>query len=265
MRAVAAGVLACAAAAATAQALEIIELRNRPAEQLLPILQPLAAPGGVITGSGFQLIVRTTPANLAQLKQVIASLDRAPRQLVIKVRQESGGAATARGVGADVELRPGDSRAGASLYDRTGTAQDNVAQQVRVQEGMQARILGGTSTLVPQRTVTRTATGAVVVQESSVQRDYNTGFVVTPRVNGDRVTLEIGAQRDTVASPGSGAGPLAADVNRVSSSVSGRLGEWIELGGTSQSYESQSRGVLARSSDAGSRERRVWVMVEEAR
>jgi hypothetical protein len=262
---VAAAVFACCAAGATAQALEIVELRNRPAEQMLPLLQPLAAPGAVITGSGFQLILRTTPANLAQLKQVIASLDRAPRQLVIRVRQESGGSVSARGVGGEIEPRPGDGRAGPSLYDRTGTAQDNVSQQVRVQEGMQARILGGTATLVPQRTVTRTAGGAVVVQESAVARDYITGFVVTPRVDGDRVTLDIGAQRDTPAPAEGGAGPHAADIGRVRSSVSGRLGEWIELGGTGRSHEAQSRGLLARSSDAGSLERRVWVMVEEAR
>ncbi len=252
--------LAAWVALAGAQALEIIELRNRPAEQLLPLLQPLVASGGSIAGSGFQLIVRTTPANLAQIRQVVATLDRAQRQLLIHVRQDFGAAGSASGVGAQIVLQPGASAARSSLYDRTGTAQDNVAQQVRVLEGNPAFISAGASTLVPQRTVVRTING-VVVQESAQRRDFNTGFYVTPRINGDRVFLDIGTQRDTPATLGAG----SANTSSMASSVSGRLGEWIEIGAVSQAQTVEGRGVLARSSDAGTQERRIQVMVEEVR
>jgi len=253
-----------AAAPAGAQALEIIELRNRPVEQILPVIQPLLARDGTATGSGFQLIVRTTPANLAQIRQVVASLDRAPRQLVIHVRQTFGAAASAAGVGAQVTLAPGDSGARASLWNNSGTAQDNVAQQVRVTEGNPAFINTGTSTLVTQRTVTRTGT-TTVTQESSLPRDYNTGFYVTPRVNGQTVFLDIGAERNTPLGANAGLGPGAAATNRVVSTVSGRLGEWIELGGVNLANSAETSGVLARSSDAGSQERRVLVRVEEVK
>ena len=246
--------------ASPAQTLEIIELRNRPAEQLLPVLQPLVAGGGSISGTGFQLIVRTTPANLAQLRQVIASLDRAQRQLLISVRQDFGGVARSGGVGGQIVLAPGASGARGSVFERTGTAQDNVSQQLRVQEGNQAYISTGESTLVQQRTVTRTVNG-VIVSESALPRDFNTGFYVTPRVNGDTVFLEIGAQRDTRAD----LGPGSANTNRVVSTISGRLGEWIELGGVNQSQSAETRGLLSRSSDAGAQERRVHVRVEEVR
>ena len=69
--------------AARAQSLEIIELRNRPAEQVIPIVQPMLEKGGALSGTGFQLFVRTSPANLAQIRQMVASLDRAARQLII--------------------------------------------------------------------------------------------------------------------------------------------------------------------------------------
>jgi len=248
------------AAACLAQTLEILQLRHRPAEQLLPVLQPLLAGGGTLSGSGFQLIVRTTPANLEQLRQVIASLDRAQRQLLISVRQDFGGVARAGGVGGQIVLAPGASAARGSVFERSGTAQDNVSQQLRVQEGNQAYISSGESTLVQQRSVTRTVNG-VIVTETALPRDFNTGFYVTPRVNGDTVFLEIGAQRDTRAD----LGPGSANTNRVVSTISGRLGEWIELAGVNQSQSADTRGLLSRSSDAGAQERRVYVRVEEVR
>ncbi len=247
-------------AACLAQSLEILQLRHRPAEQLLPVLQPLLAGGGTLSGSGFQLIVRTTPANLEQLRQVIASLDRAQRQLLISVRQDFGGVARGGGVGGQIVLAPGASAARGSVFERSGTAQDNVSQQLRVQEGNQAYISSGESTLVQQRSVTRTVNG-VIVTETALPRDFNTGFYVTPRVNGDTVFLEIGAQRDTRAD----LGPGSANTNRVVSTISGRLGEWIELAGVNQSQSADTRGLLSRSSDAGAQERRVYVRVEEVR
>lgn len=256
--------LMLAAAWSLAQSLEIIELRNRPAEQILPVIQPLLAREGTASGNGFQIIVRTTPANLAQIRQVVASLDRAPRQLVIHVRQTFGAAGAASGVGAQVTLSPGDSGARANLWNNSGTAQDNVAQQVRVLEGNQAYINTGTSTLVTQRTVTRTV-GGTVTQESVVPRDYNTGFYVTPRINGQTVFLDIGAERNTPLGANAGLGKGAASVNRVVSTVSGRLGEWMELGGVNLAQSAETSGVLARSSDAGSQERRVLVRVEEVK
>src|SRR5690242_19982240 len=76
--------------AAENQVLEVIPLGYRQAEDMIPMLRPLLAPGGTLTGMKNQLIVRTTPSNLAELKQVLAIADAAPRRLMISVRQTSG-------------------------------------------------------------------------------------------------------------------------------------------------------------------------------
>ena len=241
---------------AAAQSLEIIELRSRPAEQILPLLQPLLTNGGSISGSGFQLFVRTGAANLAQIRQVVASLDRAARQVMISVRQEFGAATSVGGVGGQIVLHPGTSSGRGSLYDRTSTARDDVAQQVRTHEGIQAWIQTGSSMVTTQRSVTRTVNG-VIVRETPVQRDFNTGFYVTPRMTGDTVYLDIATQRDTPDATGvrSGTRIDAVSTSRVSSTVSGKLGAWIDLGGSSHAQASEERGILSRSSDAGSQER----------
>jgi type II secretory pathway component GspD/PulD (secretin) len=256
----AAGLLMLCCVAAQAQSLEIIALKSRPADQVLPVIQPLLAPGGTASGSGFQLFVRTTPANLAQIRQVVASLDRAARQLVIYVKQDAAGQGSRSDLNAGIILSPGNSSVRGSIEGSSVSSRDAVAQQLRTQEGVPAYISAGTSEPLVARSVTRTVNG-VVVQESVVQRDINSGFYVTPRVNGDTVFLDIGTQRDT---PGT-LGPGSADTNRIASTVSGKLGAWIELGGASTAQSAQSRGALSRSSSADASARSTYVRVEEVR
>jgi type II secretory pathway component HofQ len=74
-------------ATAMAQDLEIIELQHRRAEDVIPIVQPLLDPGGVLSGVDDKLLVRTTPANLAQIREAVAAIDRPQRQLLITVGQ----------------------------------------------------------------------------------------------------------------------------------------------------------------------------------
>ena len=243
------------------QSLEIIELRNRPAEQIIPIVRPMLDRDGVMTGSGFQLMVRTSPQNLAQIRQMVASLDRAARQLIIQVRQDREGQDARFDARGSVILSPGTSRAAGGISDTNTQSSGNITQQVRTQEGSPAYISTGASQLVPQRTVRRVVNG-VVVQDTAIERDISSGFYVTPRVNGDNVFLDISTQRDT-PNPALGAG--AANVSRSSTSVSGRLGEWIEVGGVNQSSSSEGSGILSRSSSSGSLSSRVYLRVEEAR
>lgn len=245
---------------AGAQSLEIIQLRNRPADQVIPIVQPMLESGGAVTGTGFQLMVRTSPANLAQIRQVVASLDRAARQLVISVRQDAETSDSRFSARAGVVLEPGNSRAAGSVIDSAAQGRDNLSQQVRTQEGSPAYIQAGTSQLISSRTVTRTVNG-VTVQETVTPRDIVSGFYATPRVNGDTVFLDISTQRDT---PGN-LGPGSANISRAAMTVSGRLGQWIEIGGVNQTRSVESSGILARSSEAGVLDKRIYLRVEEVR
>jgi hypothetical protein len=43
--------------------------------------------------------------------------------------------------------------------------------------------------------------------------------------------------------------------------VSATLGEWIQLGGVSESASSQQRGILSRQYSTSSDERGIWVKV----
>jgi len=80
-------VLAAVACVAVARELEVIELRYRLADDIVPILQPLVEPGGVLTGADRLLFVNTSRANFEQIRQAVELIDRRPRQLLVTVGQ----------------------------------------------------------------------------------------------------------------------------------------------------------------------------------
>ncbi|MBM3345431.1 MAG: type II and III secretion system protein [Betaproteobacteria bacterium] len=145
------------------------------------------------------------------------------------------------------------------MGDSRDASDSRVTQTVQVLEGNVAVIQAGTSQPLPSRQVTRTPSGALVVTDTLACRDVSTGFAVLPRVSGERVTLEINPRRDTP-------GPVGTvNVQRASSIISGRLGEWIELGGINQVETRSGSGILSGSSANRSDNRSIWVRVEEVR
>lgn len=241
---------ACAIAHAEQTVLEVIALRYRPLEQVLPVLQPLVAPGGTVTGMNNQLIVRTTPKNLAELKGVLARIDTRPRRLMISVRQD-----------ADIDRESGGAsvRAGARVWRSDGSRAANIAQQVQVIEGGQAMIRIGESTPVRTRQYVGQGADGRAYYEEHAYRDTDRGFVVVPHLNGDEVTLELSAAADTLRTPRTG----AVDVQRVQTTLSGRLGEWIEVAGIGEDAIERDSDILASTRDARRESRRVLLKVDE--
>jgi hypothetical protein len=240
-------IFALAAQLACAQALEVISLRYRTADQVLDTLRPLVETGGVLTGQGTQLIVRASAANIAQIRRALEAIDRPQRRLQVLVRFDDAGEASRRELGASgtisnrgarVEVRGEDSQA------RTG---ERVDQRVQVMDGGRATILTGQSRPVRQRQFIQTPSG-VVSQEVTVVQEATSGFEVVPRVSGRTATVEIFASR---------AGSTTA-----SSVASGPLGEWFELGAIAGSSARDERGIGSASHSTASESRRVWVKVE---
>ena len=263
--------LALLAAGALAQGtLEIIPLRHRTVEQVLPVLRPLLEPGGTLTGQYNQLIVRTSPRNLAELRAVLEAIDTPIRRLAISVRFETAADASRRALEASGTVRSGNVTIGNTPVpaDRTqvdvrvsesrAALDERVDQRIQVLEGGRAFIATGESRPLRQRQVVPTP-GGVAITESTVIQDATTGFEVVPRLSGNTVFLEIAPQRETFVS----GVPGAVHGQRAASSVSGRLGEWIELGGTGGSSARDERGILSARELRTSDSRRIWVKVEE--
>jgi hypothetical protein len=225
---------------ATAQnALEIIALRHRTAEQVLPALRPLMEPGATLTGQGTSLIVRTSPANLAELRRALAAIDRPLRRLTVLVRFDdaldaasrdasAGARVTNRGARVEVEARAGESR-----------ALERVDQRIQVLEGGRAHIFSGHSTPIFD--------GAAIQESAS-------GFEVVPRIAGNHAIVELAQRRDTLdRSQG------------LSTTLSAPLGEWFEVGGALEQASRHERGIASQGTRQRAESRRVWLKVEELR
>ena len=220
--------LACAAAALCAQqALEIIPLRHATVEQVLPVLQPLVEPGGTLSGSRGQLFLRASAGNVDEIKRALAVIDRPAKALLIAVRSEDASNAERRALGAAGSVG-GGARIVISGQDSRRALDERVDQQVRVLEGARAMISTGWS---------------------GAYRDFSTGFEVVPRLAGGGVTLDI-YQR--------------SPVQAAATTVAGRLGEWIEIGGTGTAAAQADRGIASTASVRRAESQRVWVKVDEA-
>jgi hypothetical protein len=243
------------------QTLEIINLRHRSADAMLPQLAPFVEPGGAITGVGDKLFLRVSARNQADIRALVASLDTPLRRLMISVRQDGEDSGSDRGAGVSGRVEVGAGGTAISgrghLYQSDSRSRRDTVQQVQTVDGGRAAIMVGESFLLPLRQVVLTPAG-VVVSESFVQRDLGTGFVAMPRLNGERVTLEISPRDDTA-----GTQPGSVNVQRLVTTVSGRLGEWLELGGSVGEQSGSSGAVASYGTRSASRQRRLLLKVEE--
>jgi type II secretory pathway component GspD/PulD (secretin) len=255
--------------------LEVIQLNYRNADQVIPMLQPLLAPGGTISGMQNRIIVRTTPQNLAELRKILDVVDAMPRKLLISVRQQSAASGmgsesevsgsvgndrarvtvpgTGSNQGGNAVIRRGDDKVRGRVSQSQSTATDSSVQTLQVLEGNEVFIQVGQS--VPVRS--QSAQGSETIQ----YRDAGAGFYVRPRVSGNQVTLSISTRRDSVADPNTG----AINVQHVDTVVSGRLGEWLEVGGIAQESVQRDTGTVYRRSVSGLDDRRVILKVEEVK
>ena len=245
-------VAACAGPAAVLaqHRLEIIALRHRSADDVLPVLRPLLEPGGTLSAHGYQLFVRASPANVAELRRVLDSVDRPQRRLQISVSFDESLDAASREVGAAARVGPRGARVELRADERSSAATERIDQRVQVLEGGRAVIYTGQSRGVPQRQMIRTPAG-VVSQETIVVQERATGFEVVPRLSGDAVQLEIAPQRES-----------ADRFQRIATTVRTRLGEWVEIGAAATGAARADQGVLSSGRSSVEESRRVWLRVE---
>ena len=263
--------------------LEVINLQHRSAEDVLPIIRPLLDQDGVASGMNYQLILRTSPHNLVEIRKLLESIDTAPRRLRITVLQNVDSATVRRltevsgsvGLGRDARISVPGSAAAGGMTVEAGQGADRVrgrivstrsleddkkTQQIQVLEGGRALVSVGQSVPVLQRQVVQSPWNTQVI-ESTQYQNVTSGFYVRPRLSGDRVTLEISAQNDALA-PNSG-NPPTTRVQQVTTTISGRLGEWLVLGDTSQQTAGEGSTLSSRNVSDVHERRDVLLKVEE--
>lgn len=257
--------------------IETIDLRNRSSEEIIPIVKPMLIGDASITGTGYKLIIKSTPENIEQIKSLLKELDVDQNQLVIHVAvnnqhdmNKSGGSVSVQiqnnGNSAGIDSKPigsqshvtsTDSRIkyDARIFDKSENRSQPVAQTVRVSEGYWATIQMGQAIPIANRVVNPDGT----VTETVTYRNVTSGFKVMPRTHGDQVTLTIMPQSDSIdpANPGS------INVSGMETTITGKIGEWIHIGGTSEQKTGSSSGISYRTRVRETNHNQIWLKVEK--
>lgn len=247
-----------AAGAVRAQSIEVLTLRWRSAEDLLPLLQPFVEPGGALTGRGSQLYLRSSPANRRQIEDLLARLDAAPRQLLITVSQDRADDDAQRTLGADGSVTVTTRRSAGALTVEAGSTRSSstraATQSIRVVEGGRASIAIGSAIPFVFRQWAVTPQGLTELTGTTYYEAV-TGFAVRPRLSGEIVTLELSPEDARFTGGGS-------ERSALMTTVQGRLGEWIPLGGAEVHGESTLRGAAALDTRSNASRHGAWVKVE---
>jgi len=249
--------IASSIVAADQTVLEVIHLKHRTTNEIIPIIDPFLDKQGALSGMQGKLIIRTTPKNLREIKQLLNEIDNAPRRLVITVKQDVD-STTARSLlklsgdiskgGAQAKITEHTGNRGlvsrksfeknslkVQVFNNQNLERDNNTQRIQVLDGGHAVIHIGKSLPIPLRNIIHTPHGAQVI-ESTEFRDATIGFNVSPTVSGNNVTLEVSPQRNT---PNHHL-PGAINIQQINTSISGKLGEWMSIGNMERSRSNQS-------------------------
>lgn len=275
----------------TAQAqnfdLDIINLQHRGAEEVIPMIEPFLIPEAVVTARGYKLIIKSTPENLTQIREIIKEIDQQLRQLNItvsignfteeaenktqaeimaevkddgnKIQITTGDDSVSGSTGAIVraEKKTDEAKVTAKVKTRkTTTKRDKpVMQTIRSTEGQWATINTGQSIPVVERT--RNPDGTVT--QTIHYRGATSGFKVLPRLQPDnRVLLLIRPHQTSVSRQGGG----RFDIQSMETTVAGELGEWIPLGGMHELTTGSTSSTVTSTRSRNVRSDSVFVKID---
>lgn len=134
------GFLLCFLGIAWAQQelMEIIPLRAKTPDEVIPVLSPLLEPGATLTGANNQLILRASKRNRDDLKRALAAIDVPARNLIIHVSLSrdadtlhQGGVASGKVVVGTKSRVEGNAR----VWDTRSQSQESGSQMIRAIEG----------------------------------------------------------------------------------------------------------------------------------
>jgi hypothetical protein len=245
------GVFGGAGAVRADYPIEVIELRARTLDEVLPVVRPLIGPDAAVTGMGSQLIIKASPAQVQAVRKLLAEIDRPPKRLLISVSSqgEASGSSSGYAGSADIKIgqgqvginssgRPvGESRARLGIHDSDTRHTRSTGQQVQALEGRPAFISAGAQ-LPVHESQTYVLNGVPYRSDMTRLQEAGSGFYVVPRLSGDYVTLEIQQRDERFAGAGG-----RIDTQRASTTVRARLGEWVDLGGIDSAASSSQSGL----------------------
>lgn len=247
---------------------KIITLQHRFAEDLLATIQPMVGADGTVSGIQNQLIVRASPERMAEIEQLVATLDVERQNLRITVSNQNNQQYQNRDISVQGRKRFGNVEISNSRYPRNvregvqigmddsqSISNSNSNQFLTVADGQRAFIQVGQSIPFTQEWVTLTRRYASV-QRTTDFVDVSTGFAVRPRSIGNKVELEITPRIAKLNQSG------YIDFDELSTIVQVNKGEWLDISGIMQQKDDVSRAILSHQSSNQAQNSQLSIRVD---
>lgn len=234
-------------ASANVMALEVIDLGWRDGREVAEALSPHLQTGESVSALGRQLILDAPPARLIALRRLVRTLDVRPVNLRVEVEQsgsarQSGSALSIGGgvrignvqlgIGSGGERHIGIGGQGGGVVIGADASQNQGRSQhrqtLRLLDNHSGFIESGSSRPLPWRLVT--PQGGVI--RGAGYQDAVTGFYVRPRLTDSRVLVELAARQESFSGRG-------IERDRLSTTVEGAVGEWLDIGGVGLDEQGQ--------------------------
>lgn len=230
--------------------IEVIPLSNRPASEIIPLLAPLLGDAAQLIDNGTNILVKTTPDRLAEIKNIISQLDSRQSNLLITVIQSRQTTADDLNAAVRAQLTiPSNGRIIGHLYQTQGKSADENTQTVRTLEGVPAHIQVGN--IYPRQNFS--IYGYPITTEYT---EVTTGFAVTPRLAGSQVILNVSPWSDRM----NGRGQI--ETENAQSTIRINLGEWVELGGVGENTNKSTNGSFVNSHQIDKSQMHILVKVD---
>lgn len=246
-------------------ATEVMPLNYRTADDVLPVVQSVLGNEGRASNYGNQLIINAPPAKLQEVRDLLKQIDKQPRRLLISVdtsdsnyMNEQGYSVNGTASAGNVQIQSGrgevNGRDQVRIIHRSTQSRGGGTQQVQTSEGYPALIQVGQS--VP---LTNTSVDSYGRPYNNTEyRDVTRGFYVTASLTGDLVHISISNNNDRLSQTQQG----AINIQNTDTKVSGRLGEWITIGGVNENSQSDQSGFIQRRSTQGRDDMTLRVKVD---
>lgn len=266
------------AALAGADEARVIQLRHRPAADVIPVIKPLLGPDDAMTGMDYRLIIRTSDKTFRDIERLLAQIDTARRQLRISVKQTVARDAGSTDTGVSghagngntriqIQRQPSPDKRGIAIGRQNGlqvetqqsktTTRDDQTQFITALDGTRAFVRIGQS--VPHITHILQLTGQqTILAQGVTYQDIVTGFDVLPQVQGQHILLQITPRLSHLRNPATG----LADFQQYSTTVVVRPGEWFDIGGVTGNGEEVRRAILDSGTTQTGERRRVLLKVD---
>jgi hypothetical protein len=250
--------LYCEPSFAQGNSVQVYKLHHQIADSLLPSINSVLRNDESVNAYNNDLVVNASSATHQQIQTLLQQLDTPSRNLMISVQNNNSGDSTSDNLGASGGIKTGKvylgtgkpiTRDGGLVIRHDGaqiqtnrtvrSSNSQSAQQVRAVEGYPSWISAGQSAPVRSRDRYGNPTTEYV--------NADQGFYVTARIVGERVMLEVSTTNDTFSNEQRG----VIDTQRVHTSVTGAIGEWISLGTIQTDSRNQSRDYTSRNSSNG--------------